>query len=99
MQQNWLYTAPMVAVIVANVWRGTAFSMLVYDAALSDVPPELLARFGKPAPVMTLHLTPGRKLARADAATVLASIDRQGFYLQMPPGTVEPPAMTTQRDE
>ena len=41
-QQNWLYTAPMVAVIVANVWRGTAFSMLVYDAALSDVPPELL---------------------------------------------------------
>lgn len=41
-QQNWLYTAPMLAVTVANVWRGTAFSMLVYDAALSDVPPELL---------------------------------------------------------
>ncbi|WP_328473336.1 sugar ABC transporter permease [Actinoplanes sp. NBC_00393] len=41
-QQNWLYTAPMVAVIFANVWRGTAFSMLVYDAALSDVPPDLL---------------------------------------------------------
>lgn len=40
--QNWLYTAPMLAVILANVWRGTAFSMLVYDAALSEVPPELL---------------------------------------------------------
>jgi multiple sugar transport system permease protein len=40
--QNWLYTAPMFAVIVANVWRGTAFSMLVYSAALSDVPPELI---------------------------------------------------------
>ena len=39
--QNWLYTAPMFAVILANVWRGTAFSMLVYSAALSDIPPEI----------------------------------------------------------
>ncbi|WP_433047696.1 carbohydrate ABC transporter permease [Dactylosporangium sp. CS-033363] len=39
--QNWLYTAPMLAVILANVWRGTAFSMLVYQAALDDVPPDL----------------------------------------------------------
>lgn len=39
---SWLYAAPMVSVIVANVWRGTAFSMLVYQAALSEVPPELV---------------------------------------------------------
>jgi multiple sugar transport system permease protein len=42
LSQNWLYTTPMLAVILANTWRGTAFSMLVYSAALSDVPPELL---------------------------------------------------------
>jgi multiple sugar transport system permease protein len=41
LSQNWLYTAPMLAVILANVWRGTAFSMLVYQAALNDVPPDL----------------------------------------------------------
>ncbi|MEU7867537.1 sugar ABC transporter permease [Dactylosporangium sp. NPDC049140] len=41
LHQNWLYTAPMLAVTLANVWRGTAFSMLVYQAALNDVPPEL----------------------------------------------------------
>jgi multiple sugar transport system permease protein len=40
--QEWLYTAPMFAVILANVWRGTAFSMLVYSAALSEVPPDLV---------------------------------------------------------
>jgi len=40
-EQNWLYTTPMLAVILANVWRGTAFSMLVYSAALSEVPPDL----------------------------------------------------------
>jgi multiple sugar transport system permease protein len=41
LSQNWLYTTPMFAVILANVWRGTAFSMLVYQAALDDVPPDL----------------------------------------------------------
>jgi multiple sugar transport system permease protein len=39
--QNWLYTLPILAVSLANVWRGTAFSMLVYSAALSDVPQEV----------------------------------------------------------
>ncbi len=39
--QNWLYSAPMFAIILANVWRGTAFSMMVYSAALSDIPPEI----------------------------------------------------------
>ncbi|MBT2499684.1 sugar ABC transporter permease [Agromyces sp. ISL-38] len=38
---NWLYATPMLAVILANIWRGTAFSMLVYSAALQDVPPEI----------------------------------------------------------
>jgi multiple sugar transport system permease protein len=38
---DWLYSTPMLAVIVANIWRGTAFSMMVYSAALAEVPPEL----------------------------------------------------------
>ncbi len=39
--QDWLYAAPIIAVSLANVWRGTAFSMLVYSAALSEVPKEI----------------------------------------------------------
>ncbi|MDP4097145.1 sugar ABC transporter permease [Paenibacillus sp. P96] len=34
----WLYTFPMVSVIIANIWHGTAFSMMVFQAALDDVP-------------------------------------------------------------
>lgn len=52
---------------------------------LQDVPDTLLAQFGEPEPIMLLYLTPQYKLARADAAQVLASIKAQGFYLQMPP--------------
>ena len=40
-RQDWLYAFPMVAVMLANVWRGTAFSMLVYRAALNEVPAEV----------------------------------------------------------
>lgn len=39
---NWLYTAPMVAVILANTWRGTAFSMMIYQAALGSVPEDVM---------------------------------------------------------
>jgi multiple sugar transport system permease protein len=42
LSQDWLYTTPMLAIVIANVWRGTAFSMLVYSAAISDVPTDLL---------------------------------------------------------
>lgn len=38
---DWLYEYPMLAVILANVWRGTAFSMMVYSAAVAEVPPEI----------------------------------------------------------
>lgn len=41
-QTAWLYYLPMLSVIVANIWRGTAFSMLVYNAALAEVPPDLI---------------------------------------------------------
>ena len=40
-KQSWLFTVPILAVSLANVWRGTAFSMLVYSAALSEVPKEI----------------------------------------------------------
>lgn len=37
----WLFTFPMISVIIANIWRGTAFSMMVFQAALDDIPKEI----------------------------------------------------------
>lgn len=54
---------------------------------LADVPESLLGQFGTPAPVMVLRLSHDRKLARADANEVLASIRERGYYLQLPPGS------------
>lgn len=52
---------------------------------MKDVPEELLEHFGKPEPVLTMILTPGKNLSRAKACDVMAAIDEKGFYLQMPP--------------
>jgi multiple sugar transport system permease protein len=35
----WLIQYPMLSLVVFNIWRGTAFSMLLYSSALTAVPP------------------------------------------------------------
>jgi multiple sugar transport system permease protein len=38
---NWFGQAPMVAVIIANIWRGTAFTMLIFLGALRTIPSDI----------------------------------------------------------
>lgn len=33
----WLFDHPMLSIILSNVWRGTAFSMMVYQAAMDSI--------------------------------------------------------------
>ena len=64
--------------------------MYVYiprDNSPEELPASLLEYFGRPAHALDLVLTPERKLARADVTDVIAAIDEQGFYLQMPPSS------------
>lgn len=37
----WLVAFPMVSVVIANIWHGTAFSMMQFQAALDDIPAEI----------------------------------------------------------
>jgi uncharacterized protein len=55
------------------------------EEGLTRVPDELLAIFGKPEPAMVLLLTPEKKLAHANVDAVMALIEENGFYLQLPP--------------
>jgi len=38
---SWTWEFPMFSVIIANIWRGTAFSMMVFQAALDDIPKDV----------------------------------------------------------
>lgn len=51
---------------------------------LSDLPEELLKVLGQAEKIMTLNLTPEKKMARGNAGVIMKSIEEQGFYLQMP---------------
>ena len=52
---------------------------------LKSVPEDLLVTFGQTESVMVLLLTKDKKLARVTASDVLAAIEDQGYFLQMPP--------------
>lgn len=39
---SWLQASPMLCIIVVNIWRGIAFAMIMFQAALEDVPDELI---------------------------------------------------------
>jgi multiple sugar transport system permease protein len=38
---NWLGQGPMLAIVVANTWRGTAFTMLIFLGALRTIPSDI----------------------------------------------------------
>jgi multiple sugar transport system permease protein len=39
---DWLQVVPLASIIVINIWRGVAFAMIMFQAALEDVPVELI---------------------------------------------------------
>ncbi|WP_019604589.1 YcgL domain-containing protein [Teredinibacter turnerae] len=54
-----------------------------YD--LGQLPAALLTQFGRAEHAMAMLLTAQKKLARADAKAVIAAVETQAYYLQMPP--------------
>lgn len=66
--------------------RKTDYYLFTNDAeGLNAVPEALLGQLGTCDKVMTLELTPDRRLAQADAAEVIQALSSQGYYLQLPP--------------
>ena len=55
------------------------------QVGLAKVPEELSQRFGQTELALLLMVTPEKKLARTNGATVLAAIAERGYYLQFPP--------------
>ena len=61
------------------------YLFLATDCDFEDLPAALRTPFGEPAFVMSLELSPDRKLSRSDTGKVLESLHEQGYFLQLPP--------------
>lgn len=73
--------------IYKSLKKSELYLYLTAKDDFSAVPKALLDSFGKLELVMELALTPERKLAKEEAEKVLAALEKQGFFVQLPPTT------------
>lgn len=78
-------TVPLLCTIYRSNREKELYLFVARQDGLARVPEDLLARLGTTSEVMTIKLTPERKLARVKALDVLAAISANGYFLQLPP--------------
>jgi uncharacterized protein YcgL (UPF0745 family) len=69
--------------------RLDTYLMLPANAGLDSVPKPLQEQFGEAEVFLRFELSKDRPLAQADPQAVIAAIETQGFYLQLPPSKNE----------
>ncbi len=65
--------------------RSDTYVYLAAPDQFASLPEILRHQLGVLSFVLELELTAERRLAQADAATVMANISDKGYYLQLPP--------------
>lgn len=71
--------------VYKSLRKADTYVFLAKRDGFDVLPAPIAETLGKLVWVMDLDLTPERKLAREDAAVVIANIERRGFHLQLPP--------------
>lgn len=80
----------MITHIYKSLRKPDAYLYLREKDALGIVPDSVRSPLGELSFVMSLELSPERKLARADAAVVRSNLIERGYYLQVPPSVLDP---------
>lgn len=71
--------------VYKSIKKDNYYVYVMAGEGLEQVPSALLAKLAETELVMSITLTPDRKLAKEDAVLVLANLKRQGYHLQLPP--------------
>ncbi len=72
--------------------RPDTYLFLPRGESFEALPAGLRQMLGKLEHVMDLSLDPQRKLAQSDPRQVIAALESEGYYLQLPPGGSAPAA-------
>ena len=65
--------------------KDETYLFLATRQSFDELPDDLRVMFGEPVFVMDLEISRESKLARAETKNVLESLDRLGYFLQLPP--------------
>ena len=79
--QTWVYKGHR---------KESAYLYITAKDSFDRVPGALLELLGKLELVLDLDLTEDRRLAQVDTIEVMHQLDRDGYYLQLPPGDQKP---------
>ena len=80
----------MQAYVYKSLRKADTYLYLRKRDDFAAVPEAVRAPLGPLAFVLEFALTPERRLARADAAVVMANLQAHGFHLQFPPTQPHP---------
>ncbi|MGQ4660481.1 YcgL domain-containing protein [Lysobacter sp. F6437] len=80
----------MQAYVYKSLRKDDTYVFLAARDDFTRVPEAVRAPLGRLQFVMELALTPGRTLARGDAAVVRENLALRGFHLQLPAETADP---------
>lgn len=75
----------MLCKVLRSSKKDYTYLYLPLAGKFEDLPESLRAGFGEPTPVMQLNLDKVPRLAHADLDTVRNCLERDGYYLQLPP--------------
>ena len=70
--------------VYKSLKKDETYVFIPTTSQLSDLPDELKSVLGETEKIMTLTITPEKKMARGTGADVIKSFEEQGFHLQMP---------------
>jgi hypothetical protein len=65
--------------------KDETYLFLAKNQSFDDLPEDLRATFGEPVYVMALKLSSKSRLARVETQSVLESLRKRGYFLQLPP--------------
>lgn len=75
----------MECIVYRSERRPDTYVYMADAATLTRLPPELTRVLGRLTEALRFELTASRKLAREDAARVLANLQQMGYHVQFPP--------------
>jgi uncharacterized protein YcgL (UPF0745 family) len=79
----------MLCAVYKSIRKSQTYLFIAKRDDFAPVPDPLLTKFGPPQLVSLLNIKADTKLAMTDANSVISAIQKDGYFLQLPPPPVD----------
>ena len=83
------YISIMLCAVYKSIRKLQTYLFIEKRDDFTPVPDQLLTQFGPPQLISILNIKPDTKLAMTDANNVIEAIQKNGYFLQLPPPPVD----------